>query len=122
MEAMNDTRNIRSGGQELGAIGIAKLQRMLMRGGLAQPVEFWSEAAGSWMPIAGLIFDFAPDRVMELRASGITQVGVIGAGDGDCPACSAIIGKSFPIDGAPKIPPANCTCVPWCRLTVIAEE
>jgi hypothetical protein len=118
---MSDKRKIRAGGDEIGLLSLDKLYRLVTRGDLDAPREFWSEEKKSWLPLSGIMFDIEPSRVSQMREAGVSLVSVLGSG-ADCPACDALQKKSFPIDEAPTLPPAGCSCIPWCRLTMVATS
>ena|SRR5579871_2712895 len=73
-------------------------------------------------PLIGLMFDIEPSRLDEMISAGIETVEILGSGQYDCTACSALAGKVYPIVAPPILPPADCECVPWCRLVVTAES
>ena len=107
----------------MGSHSIRDLYRMATRGEINYTAEFWSEKEQSWQPLAGLIFDFSPSRVDDMRSAGITKVEILGSGsDDDCPICAGLQKRVFGIDEVPVLPPAGCTCVPWCRCIEIAVE
>ena len=117
---MSDERKIRFEGQELGTLSINQLYRMATRGDINYTAEFWSEREHDWRLLAGIMFDIEPLHTDDMKSAGITNVQLLGSGPDDCPACKALQGKTYLIDDIPVLPPANCTCVPWCRSTVIA--
>ena len=119
---MSDNRKIRFRGEELGVLSIDRLYRMASRREVDHTAEFWSDREQAWRPLTGIIFDLYPPRTDDMKAAGIKKVEVLGGGRGDCPACRAIRGKTYPIDDAPTLPPPDCTCVPWCRSLVIAKQ
>jgi hypothetical protein len=98
------------------------MSRMSASGEVGPATLFWSEARQQWLPFTGVMFDIEPSRLQDMAAAGIEKVGVLGSGQGDCPACSALVGKEFPISAVPNLPPVDCMCVPWCRLLFIATE
>jgi hypothetical protein len=63
------------------------------------------------------------ERLQEMSNEGIHEVQVLCATSHECPACSALDGKTFPIENAPLLPPPKCSCMPHCTciLTAIAE-
>jgi len=93
---------------------------------LPDTAEFLAERDGKWKRITGLMCDFEvypDDRLKSIRQAGIRWVMVLNSGNNsDCPACKDLTQKIYPIDGAPKLPPANCSCTPWCRSDYIATE
>ena len=119
---MSDKRMVRFDGVEEGPFGLQQIMRMRTRGDLGAETEFWSERDKTWKPIVAMMTDFEvydDERLREMREAGILYVTFAG-NDEDCPACQAFMNKVFPIDEAPTLPPAECTCVPWCRLILIA--
>jgi hypothetical protein len=119
---MSDKRKIRFQNEELGELSIDRLYRMASRGDIDHTAEFWSDREQAWRPLAGIIFDMSPSNTDSMISAGITKVEVLGSGSGDCPACTALQGKIYPIDSVPTLPPSDCTCVPWCRSILIAKE
>ena len=119
---MSDTRKIRFQGEDLGTHSVDRLYRMASRGDIDHTAEFWSEGERAWRPLAGIIFDIEPGRTEDMKAAGITKVKILGSGSDDCPACKALEGRVYPIDDIPTLPPAHCTCNPWCRSIAIATE
>jgi len=119
---MSDKRKVLSGSQEIGLFSLDRLHRMATRGDLNAPREFWSEKKESWLPLSGIMFDIEPSRISEMRGAGIQKVSVLGVDSSDCPACTALQRNVFSIDAVPELPPAACSCVPWCRLVVVATQ
>jgi hypothetical protein len=119
---MSDNRKIRFQGEEMGSHSIRDLYRMATRGEINHTAEFWSEQEQSWRPLAGIIFDFSPPRLDDMRRAGITKVKILGSGSDDCRVCTALQKRVYGIDEVPTLPPADCTCVPWCRCVEIAVE
>jgi hypothetical protein len=117
---MSDNRKIRFQGKDLGSHSIRALDRMATRGEINHTAEFWSETEQAWCPLAGIIFDFSPPRLDDMRSAGITKVRILGSGSEDCPACAALQEIVYAIEEVPKLPLAACTCVPWCRCVEIA--
>jgi hypothetical protein len=120
---MSEKRQIRCGGEDIGEHSIQQLYRAIMRGDFEQPLEFLSMRTNAWLPVSGLLEDFHPseERIKDMRDAGITKAKWLGSGNGDdCPHCRAIANKVYPIDELPPLPLADCTCKPWCALTVIA--
>ncbi len=122
---MSDERRIRVRGEELGAIDLEDLYEMAMSGEIDHTAEFWSLRQKRWCPLAGIIEDLetsvtASKALAQMSEAGITRAKIVGSGTGDdCPACRALAGV-YPIDQVPTPPPADCTCVPWCRCLVQA--
>lgn len=85
---------------------------------------FWSEAKNAWKPIVGLMLDVDPDKLDDFKAEGVRQVRVLGSKGKDCQPCSQLIGKVFPIESPPVLPPKGCYCRPWCGLVLspVREE
>jgi len=121
---MNDTFKIRAAGEEIGVFSTRQVMRMREREELENPVEFGSEKKSAWLPIAGLMDDEYPssERIAQMKEAGIKSVKVLSGGDGDCPACAALTKSKYSIAKAPTIPPLGCSCIPWCRLCVVAAE
>lgn len=123
---MSEKRRIKFNGEDLGEIAFQKLYRMRMRGDIDHTAEFLSAKTNCWLPLAGILEDLDTsitndERVRQIKECGIMTVSLLGSGsDGDCPICKALV-KKYPVDGVPTIPPENCSCNPWCALTVIAE-
>ena len=119
MTSMNENRKIRFQGKDLGSHSIRDLDRMDARGKINHTAEFWSETDHAWRPLAGIIFEFSPPRLDDMRSAGVTKVEIRGSCS-DCPTCTALQKIVYAIDAVPKLPPADCTCVPWCRCVEIA--
>jgi hypothetical protein len=68
------------------------------------------------------MFDIEPGRIEQMIEVGIKRVQVLGSGEKDCDACSALSDKIFPVQSPPLLPPEDCRCVPWCRSNLIAVE
>lgn len=105
-----------------GPFPVTKMFRMATAGDIGPTTLFWSDAKQQWLPLTGVMFDIEPSRLNEMASAGIEKIEVLGSRQDDCAACSALAGKSFPIAGAPDLPPGGCECVPWCRLTIGATE
>jgi hypothetical protein len=118
----NDERKIRFQGREIGSYTLDELYRMATSGKIDHTAEFWSKRQRAWCPLAGLTFDFQPPRSASIRSAGVEKGKILGSGSQDCPACSAIAGKVYPIDQVPTLPPTDCTCIPWCRCIEIATR
>jgi len=116
----DDVRKVRCGGEE-GLLALSKLNRLVSRGDIDGTAEFWSEARQAWLPLVGIMFDIYPDRLPQMLKAGVRKVSILGSAPDDCPACAALQNKLFSIADVPALPPAGCSCVPWCRLTVIAR-
>jgi len=116
---MDDKRKVRHQGIQYGELAIDMLYRMVARGEIDHNAEFWSPRAQTWRPLAGIIIDLSPKSFDEQKSLGFTEVEIIGSGDEDCPACTALQNKHYPIDRVPELPPSGCTCVPWCRSMAI---
>lgn len=110
---------IRGAGEEWGKLTLQQAHRMLSRGDISPPIEYFSDRAKAWRPIAGIMFELEPDRLQDLRNSGFRRVEVAGSGDEDCEHCAALLDRSFAIEETPKLPPEKCSCIPWCRCMVI---
>ena len=119
---MNDDRKIRIQGKDLGTFSIDQLYRMAMEGEINHTAKYWSGKKSAWRPLAGIVVDMYPSRLDQMRRSGFTKVKFLGCKSEDCPACMALQERAYPIDEAPKLPPTDCTCVPWCRCVEIADE
>jgi hypothetical protein len=114
-------RRVRFRGEELGFLTLYDIGALCARGRLDQTAEIWSPRGRTWRRLTELLFDFYPDRLSQMKAAGIVLVEILGSGlDDECPACAALVGKRFPIDSIPAIPPANCACLPWCKVMEIA--
>jgi len=121
-----DARRIRFNGEEQGPFPVGKLYRMALRGDFDHAAEFFCRKSNQWLPIAGIIRDLettvtTEQRTKQLKAAAVKKVEFL-AGDAntDCPSCRAIARKIHSIDNVPRIPPADCHCIPWCRLIVVA--
>lgn len=117
----SEQRKIRANGKELGEIPLRRLFTLRTRGELENPVEFYSDTKQSWLPIAGIMEDIEPSsRLRDMRETGIEYVSILDSGTGeDCRACKALCRKKYSIAEVPPIPPADCSCVPWCRCVIV---
>jgi len=79
---------------------------------------FWSEKMKAWKSLMGLILDIDPDKTDEFLKAGVKEVTILGSDGNDCYACALLVGKVFPINRQPVLPPLTCRCVPWCRLVI----
>jgi hypothetical protein len=120
-----DTREIRFRGTPRGTYTIDRLYRACMSGEFDGTAEFFSDRKKEWIHLVAILEDFYPsaDKIQTLRAINISTVKILGTGtEGDCPACNALTTHVYPIDDVPTIPPADCCCVPWCGLVVVADR
>lgn len=120
---MSEERRIRFEGEELGEFSIRQVMRMAEKGEINHTAEYWSEKGKEWRRLPSFIMDFddQPDRIEQMKSSGIKSTKVLGADASDCPACRALQSVTYAIGDTPNLPPADCTCIPWCRCTVIAQ-
>jgi hypothetical protein len=101
---------------------------MATRGDFDHTAQFFSEKSKQWLPIAGIIDDLeatvtTEERLKDLKQMGFKKVKFLpGDETTDCPSCRAIAKKVHPIDNVPKVPPDDCTCVPWCRLCLVVHQ
>jgi hypothetical protein len=121
---MSEERKIRFGGEELGEFSIRQVMRMSEKREIDHTAEYWSEKGKEWRRLPSFIMDFddQPDRVGQMKSSGIKSTKVLGADASDCPACKALQGKTYAIAETPVLPPSGCTCIPWCRCVAIATK
>ena len=121
---MSEERKIRFEGEVLGEFSIRQVMRMSEKGEINHTAEYWSEKGNEWRRLPSFISDFddLPDRVEQMKAAGIKTTEILGADKSDCPVCMALQRKTYPIDESPSLPPSGCTCVPWCRCTVLAKQ
>jgi hypothetical protein len=121
---MSEERKIRFGGEELGEFSIRQVMRMAEKREIDHTAEYWSEKENNWRRLPGFITDFEPEpgAMERIRASGVKRTQVIGADQSDCAACKALQDRTYPVEDTPVLPPAACTCVPWCRCVVLAAK
>jgi hypothetical protein len=121
---VSEERKIRFEGEELGEFSIRQVMRMAEKGEINHTAEYWSEKWNEWRRLPSFISDFddGPDRVVEMKAAGISRAKILGADDSDCPACKALQGRPYAVAETPVLPPGGCTCVPWCRCVVLAAK
>jgi len=121
---VKDTRLIRAGGRELGELGARQVLDLYEKGAITRDAEYWSETGKTWKPLGTFMQDLNDPkaRVEMMRCAGIRNVKVLGGGDADCPACKALQDKNYSIIQAPILPPADCTCDPWCGCTFVAAQ
>ena len=125
---MSDERKIRFNGEEFGPFTIDALHRQVMKGKFDHTAEFFSELKNQWLPLAGIGNDFDPnttteERLRQMKRAGIKRVELLGSPNkGECGFCKELATKIYPIDEVPTIPPANCSCVPWCFLLPLAHR
>ena len=121
----SELRRVRFNGEELGKLSTSQLLSLISWGEIDQSAEFYSPRQGRWLLLRDYILDFYPTdkRLAEMASAGIESVEVLdGVPEETCPACRAEVGKVYPVDAAPPLPPANCSCLPWCRLTYIPKD
>lgn len=56
-------------------------------------------------------FAHVKGHLIRMRSDGITKVEIRGDESTSCPACRRLIGKTYPIDQMPEIPPSRCSCL-----------
>jgi hypothetical protein len=118
---MDEARLLWIDGSQCGPYNIDKLYRMAKDGSIDHDTLFWSDRQQQWLQLTHLMFDLAPNRLEQMRTSGVRHVEVLDSGTGeDCPACLQLTGKKYEIEAAPSLPPVGCTCSPWCRCMFIA--
>lgn len=118
---MKDTRWLWIDEQQSGPFSVDQLYRMARRGEIGPQTLFWSDNRQMWLPLSGVMFDIEPEEFQQMHECGITRVEILDSGTGeDCPTCHALTGRPYPIATVPALPPDGCTCVPWCRCTIIA--
>jgi hypothetical protein len=121
-----DKRKVRFEGLEFEAVGLARIMKMIKEYGSESPGEFWSERDQAWKPMAGIMNDFSPshsERLDSARRAGIQWVSVLNSGQpGECDACASLAGKRYPISEVPDLPPASCSCSPWCHCVTISVQ
>lgn len=118
---MIERREIRADGEEVGDLTLPQLMRAIERAEFDGALEYLSVKTGEWLPVVGILNDYIDhDRLADLREAGVRRVSVIGAGD-DCPVCYALTGRVLEIGDVPSLPPPGCSCIPWCRCTLIAS-
>ncbi len=105
-----------------GPFSVAQMYKMAKSGEIVPTTLFWSEAKQKWLPLACVMFDIEPSRLSEMAAAGVERVEILGSGQVDCLICSGLVGKFYLIVASPVLPPPDCTCVPWCRLLIIATK
>ena len=126
MNDRDDARWIRKDEERAGPFTVQQLCRMVERGEIDNRMPFWSERSKKWLPLTHLLCDMYPDddKLNQRRDCGIKRVKVIGWGPGwderNCEACRKLIGRTYPIDAAPELPPEGCNCTPWCGSLILA--
>ncbi len=114
---------IRFENEELGSFTLAQLMRMNKRGEFDFHAEYWSSKVEGWRRIAGIMNEEYPPRLLEMKEAGIECVEISLSGNGDdCPSCTALSEKVYPIDEVPEVPPWDCSCEPWCRCIIVARQ
>lgn len=120
---MSNSLRIKIGSDELGPYPFEKIERLADRGGFADGGSFWSETKQGWMPIAGVLFEIYPPRIADMKCAGIRRVKVLTSGTKrDCKSCRTLAKTTYDIDSVPELPPVDCSCKPWCMLTIVAVE
>lgn len=118
--SMKDTRWLWIDEQLSGPYSVDQLYRVAQREEIGPQTLFWSDSRQVWLPLTGVMFDIEPAGFRQVCKSGITRAMVLDSGTGeDCSACHALTGSTYPIAAVPTLPPAGCTCFPWCRCTII---
>jgi hypothetical protein len=97
-----------------GPFTVDQLYRMATAREINFETLFWSDEAQVWTPLRGLLFDLEEERsrLNQMIEAGIERVQVLGSGNKDCKACSALSDKIFSVLSLPTLPPENCRCVP----------
>ena len=96
-----DSRKIREAGKPVGTFTLSELMRMVKSNNLERPVEFRSSREKAWLSLAGIMFDITPTDLRRMRSAGIVTVRVLGSGEEECPARSALL-RDFAIDELPS--------------------
>jgi hypothetical protein len=112
-------------GKKAGPFSFYHLGRMARDGEIDRKTLFWSVTKCSWLLLGEILSSSYPsnERVAEMSDARIEFVEFLGSGTGtDCPTCTALNGRRYPIGQAPKLPPEGCTYEPWCRSVLIAVE
>jgi len=122
MAAPDSRRYISRVGKTEGPFTIDEIYDMVIARKMDHNAMFWSESKKSWKFLPGLMLDVDPDHLDQFIKDGVKQVRVQGSGPKDCPACSVLADKIFPVDNPPLLPPVGCQCVPWCRLVFAAVQ
>lgn len=118
---MSDKRYLKLDGKKAGPFSLQQMMRMTELGEIGYASEFWAKRSNSWEPLTRVLLDFEPCQAHEMEQVGIQFVEVLGWGaEKDCPVCALVVGKEFPINQRPELPPADCTCLPWCACCFIA--
>ena len=87
MSNETEDREIRCGGENLGAFKLQKLYRAVTRGDFEKPLEFLSIRTNEWLPLAGILEDFypTPEKVKQMKEAGFSKVKFLDSGGDDCP-------------------------------------
>lgn len=118
---MKDTRWLWIDEQHSGPYTVDQLYRMAQRKEIGPNTLFWSDSRQQWLPLTGFLFDIEPDGFQQLNEFGITRAEILDSGTGeDCPVCHVLTGRIYPLASVPTLPPDGCTCVPWCRCSIVA--
>jgi len=115
---------IRAGGREIGEFDARQVLDLFQKRAITYDAEYWSETAKAWKSLVSFLQDVnnPKARIEMMRCAGIRSVKIAGGEGADCPACKALQNQVFSIIQAPILPPADCSCEPWCRCTFIAAQ
>jgi|SRR4051812_21779644 hypothetical protein len=115
---------IRVESRELGEFDAGQVLELFEKRAITRDAEYWSETAKAWKPLVSFLQDLnnPKARVEMMRCAGIRNVNIPAGDRNDCPACKALQNQTFSIIQAPILPPADCSCEPWCRCTFIAAQ
>lgn len=115
-----------AGGEE--RLTMKEISSRWERGLVTRATPMWSERRREWSTVSEIFEEMYPEtgmkpRIAQMKSAGIKRVDFLGTNDGrDCPVCLEIQSHSHDIDADLSLPPAGCTCEPWCRCVCVASE
>jgi hypothetical protein len=120
-----ESRRIRFNGRELGEYSIARLTCERLSGKVDQTTEFFSPRRQQWFRLVEILEDLCPTGqiLKEMQSAGVEEVTLLSSEEkGECSSCKRLENRIYAIDNVPTIPPADCSCVPWCCLVPLAHH
>lgn len=120
-----ESRRIRFNGRELGEYSIARLNCERLSGKVDQTAEFFSPRRQQWFRLVEILEDLCPTEqiLKEMQSAGVEEVRLISSEKkGECSSCKHLENRIYSIDNVPSIPPADCSCIPWCSLVPFAHH
>jgi hypothetical protein len=107
--------------QARGPFTVTQLYRMSKSGSVDHHTLYWSDAHQTWLPLGGILWDVFPREVPEIRDDQMIEVMCSDLAT-ECVTCRRLDGRKFRRSELPLMPPAGCTCEPWCRCVLVLAD